>query len=253
MAIRTYKVTLDSKNVIAPEPVYLRQGDKTGAVVIDATLMDNGAPVSLNGLTPMFKANTADGQAVIADNNGFSITNPSGGELTYQVPNALAAVAGKITTAYFSFSDASGAESTFDVAFIVKKAVDITQEQASDYVAIIDGTMRTLQQKVDAMNNSIQTVVNAYNQGAFYNREQTDSKDAVTFQAPMYILTVHSKVYRLFRKPSPIWPRFKLNIRMEQMVSWWPLTTGTSIFGQITYGLMQAYIRVLALQTTALG
>ncbi|MDM7472178.1 SGNH/GDSL hydrolase family protein [Lacticaseibacillus paracasei] len=183
MAIRTYKVTLDSKNVIAPEPVYLRQGDKTGAVVIDATLMDNGAPVSLNGLTPMFKANTADGQAVIADNNGFSITNPSGGELTYQVPNALAAVAGKITTAYFSFSDASGAESTFDVAFIVKKAVDITQEQASDYVAIIDGTMRTLQQKVDAMNNSIQTVVNAYNQGAFYNREQTDSKDAVTLSS----------------------------------------------------------------------
>lgn len=138
MAIRTYKVTLDSKNTIAPEPVYLRQGDKTGAVVIDATLMDNGAPVSLDGLTPMFKANTADGKAVIADSTGFSIVNASGGEFTYQVPNALSSVPGKIVTAYFSFSDTSGSESTFDVAFVIKAAVDITQQQASDYITIID-------------------------------------------------------------------------------------------------------------------
>ena len=180
MAIRTYKVTLDSKNTIAPEPVFLRQGDKTGAVVIDATLMDNGSPVSLSGLTPMFKANTADDQAVIADSTGFNIVNASGGELTYQVPNALAAVPGKITTAYFSFSDASGSESTFDVAFIIKKAVDITKPKADDYIAIIDGTLQSLQKKIDAMNTDVQTILNAYNQGDFYNKSETDSKDAAT-------------------------------------------------------------------------
>jgi hypothetical protein len=180
MAIRTYKVTLDSKNAIAPEPVYLRQGDKTGAVVIDATLMDNGVPVSLDGLTPMFKANTADGQAVIADSTGFNVVNASGGEFTYQVPNALAAVPGKITTAYFSFSDSSGSESTFDVAFIIKKAVDITKPQADDYITIIDGTLQSLQQKIDAMNTDIQTILNAYNQGDFYNKSETDNKDAAT-------------------------------------------------------------------------
>lgn len=36
MTIRTYKVTLDTKNSIAPETVFLRQGDKTGAVVINS-------------------------------------------------------------------------------------------------------------------------------------------------------------------------------------------------------------------------
>jgi glycerophosphoryl diester phosphodiesterase len=180
MAIRTYKVTLDTKNAIAPEPVYLRQGDKTGAVVIDATLMDNGAPVSLDGLTPMFKANTADGKAVIADSTGFNIVNASGGEFTYQVPNALSSVPGKIVTAYFSFSDTSGTESTFDVAFIIKKAVDITQAQADDYITIIDGTLQSLQQKINAMNTDIQTILNAFNQGDFYNRAQTDNKDAAT-------------------------------------------------------------------------
>lgn len=183
MAIRTYKVTLDSKNTIAPEPVFLRQGDKTGAVVIDATLMDNGSPVSLDGLTPMFKANTADGQAVIADSTGFNIINDSGGEFTYQVPNALSSVPGKIMTAYFSFSDTSGTESTFDVAFIIKKAVDITKPQADEYITIIDGTLQSLQQKIDAMNTDVQTILNAFNQGDFYNKTQTDSKDAATLES----------------------------------------------------------------------
>ena len=168
MAIRTYKVTLDSKNTIAPEPVFLRQGDKTGAVVIDATLMDNGSPVTLSGLTPMFKANTADGQAVIADSTGFNIVNASGGEFTYQVPNALSSVPGKIVTAYFSFSDKSGSESTFDVAFVIKKAVDITQAQADDYIAIIDGTIRDLKTKVDAIYAD-------FSAGNFYNKNQVDT------------------------------------------------------------------------------
>jgi len=180
MAIRTYKVTLDTKNAIAPEPVYLRQGDKTGAVVIDATLMDNGSPVSLDGLTPIFKANTADGQAVIADSTGFNIVNASAGEFTYQVPNALSSVPGKITTAYFSFSDESGSESTFDVVFIIKKAVDITKPQADEYITIIDGTIQSLQQKIDAMNTDIQAILNAFNQVDFYNKTQTDDKDAAT-------------------------------------------------------------------------
>lgn len=183
MAIRTYKVTLDSKNTIAPEPVFLRQGDKTGAVVIDASVTDNGAPVSLSGLSATFRANTADGKAVIADGNGFDMTNPSGGEFNYQVPNALSAVAGKITMAYFSFSDGSGSESTFNVPFVVEKTVDLTQGQAHDYITIIDGTMRTLQQKIDAMNADIQNVLNAYNRGDFYNKGETDSKDTATLSS----------------------------------------------------------------------
>lgn len=152
MAIRTYKVTLDSKNSIAPEPVFLRQGDKTGAVVIDATLTDNGSPISLSGLTPMFKANTADGKAVIADGGGFSYVNAAGGELTYQVPNALASVPGKIKNAYFSLSDTNGTESTFNIPFTVLPAADVTLPGALDYITIVDGT-----------NSDIRAIINSYN------------------------------------------------------------------------------------------
>lgn len=160
MAIRTYKVTLDSKNTLAPEPVYLRQGDKTGAVVIDATLMDNGVPVSLSGLTPMFKANTADGQAVITDSTGFNIVNASGGEFTYQVPSQLGSVYGKIQIAYFSFSDSTGAQSTFDVAFIVKKAADMTQESAKDWVSTLSEIIEQYNQWSNDAHNSWEQFVN---------------------------------------------------------------------------------------------
>ena len=183
MAIRTYKVTLDTKNAIAPEPVYLRQGDKTGAVVIDATLMDNGAPVSLSGLTPIFKANTADGQAVIADSTGFSYVNALGGKFTYQVPNALSSVAGKVTTAYFSFRDSQGSESTYDLAFIISSAVDITQQQAKDYITIIDGTIDALEDQMANLKTDLQTIIDNYSSGDFYNKSETDSRDAATLSS----------------------------------------------------------------------
>jgi len=144
MAIRTYKVTLDSKNYIAPEPVLLRQGDKTGAVVIDATLMDNGYPVSLSGLTPSFMANTADGKAVVSDTTGFTIVDSSGGEFTYQVPSQLGSVPGKIKIAYFSFTDASGNQSTFDIAFNVYPAADMTQDSAKDWISNLSEIINTI-------------------------------------------------------------------------------------------------------------
>lgn len=235
MAIRTYKVTLDTKNAIAPEPVYLRQGDKTGAVVIDATLMDNGSPVSLSGLTPMFKANTADGQAVIADSTGFSILDSANGEFTYQVPNALGTAPGKIKVAYFSFSDSSGTESTFDIAFIIKKAVDITQAQADDYIAIIDGTLQSLQQKIDAMNTDVQTIIDAFNQGDFYNRTQTDNKDAATLASAnsysngLVDFNLGNGIkYAAHRGDNAEWPENSL-LSFKHVTRHWGIETDTSV------------------------
>lgn len=164
MAIRTYKVTLDTKNAIAPEPVLLRQGDKTGAVVIDATLMDNGSPVSLTGLTPSFMANTADGKAVVSDTTGFSIVDASGGEFTYQVPSQLGSVDGKIQIAYFSFSDSSGAQSTFNVVFVVEKAADMTHESAKDWVSNLNNIINQYNQWVNDAHSSWEEFVSANKQ-----------------------------------------------------------------------------------------
>lgn len=160
MTIRTYKVTLDSKNTIAPEPVFLRQGDKTGAVVIDATLMDNGAPISIYGLKPSFMANTADGKAVVSDTTGFSIVDASGGEFTYQVPSQLGSIDGKIQIAYFSFLDSYGAQSTFNVVFVVEKAADMTKDSAKDWVSNLNEIIDKYNQWVNSSHSYWQDFVN---------------------------------------------------------------------------------------------
>lgn len=161
MAIRTYKVTLDTKNAIAPEPVLLRQGDKTGAVVIDATLTDNGSPISLSGLTPSFMANTADGKAVVSDTTGFSIVDASGGKFTYQVPSQLGSVPGKIKIAYFSFTDSNGNQSTFDIMFAVYPAADMTKESAKDWISNLNEIINQYNQWVNDAHSSWADFVNA--------------------------------------------------------------------------------------------
>lgn len=203
MAIRTYKVTLDSKNSIAPEPVLLRQGDKTGAVVIDATLTDNGSPVSLSGLTPSFMANTADGKAVVSDTTGFAIIDASGGKFTYQVPSQLGSVPGKIKIAYFSFTDASGNQSTFDIAFAVSPAADMTQASAKDWISnlseIID-TITTLPVTGDRISAASLRIMGAKN----FTDIPPDKKDNNTVinganlyaQSGYYHCAIAKNVYR---------------------------------------------------------
>lgn len=169
MAIRTYDILLDSYNSTIPEPIVGRQGDKNGAVTLHVTITDRGTPVRLSGEVINLIAETASGTAVIADNDGVTITDAINGKFDYAIPNALWSESGKITKAYFSLNDMDGQETTYDLIFIVKKAIDISQSKADDYVTIIDGTLRELTEKVQAISD-------AYNNGAFYNKAESDSR-----------------------------------------------------------------------------
>jgi len=111
-------------------------------------------------------ANTADGKALISDTSGFNVVNAAGGEFTYQVPSQLGSVPGKIKIAYFSLTDSSGAQSTFNVAFAVEQAADMTQGNAEDWVSnlnnikdvieSIDPSGKLLQEVIDARGNFAQ-------------------------------------------------------------------------------------------------
>ena len=173
MAIRTYDILLDSYNSTMPEPIVGRQGDKNGAVTLHVTITDRGTAVNLNGQTINLMAETAKGTAVVADNAGVTLTDAVNGKFDYAIPNALWSESGKITKAYFSFNDTDGQQTTYDLIFIVKKAIDTSQDKAHDYITVIDGTVRDLQSKVDA-------IYATYQAGDFYSKAQTDSKDAAT-------------------------------------------------------------------------
>jgi len=168
MAIRTYDILLDSYNSTMPEPIVGRQGDKNGAVTLHVTITDRGTTVDLTDQTVNLMAETANGTAVIADNAGVTLTDAVSGKFDYAIPNALWSEAGKITKAYFSLNDTDGQETTYDLIFIVKKAIDISQDKADDYVTVIDGTIRDLKTKVDAIYAD-------FSAGNFYNKDQVDT------------------------------------------------------------------------------
>lgn len=151
MAIRTYDILLDSYNSTMPEPIVGRQGDKNGAVTLHVTITDRGTAVDLTGQTVSLIAETAKGTAVVADNAGVTLTDVTNGKFDYAIPNALWSEAGKIKKAYFSLNDAGGQQATYDLIFIVKKAIDVSQKTADDYITIIDGTLKSLNEKIDAI------------------------------------------------------------------------------------------------------
>lgn len=168
MAIRTYDILLDSYNSTIPEPIVGRQGDKNGAVTLHVTITDRGTAVDLTGQTVNLIAETANGTAVVADNAGVTLTDAVNGKFDYAIPNALWSEAGKITKAYFSLNDTDGQQTTYDLIFMVKAAVDVTQDKADDYITVIDGTIRDLKTKVDAIYAD-------FSAGNFYNKDQTDT------------------------------------------------------------------------------
>lgn len=171
MAIRTYDILLDSYNSTMPEPIVGRQGDKNGAVTLHVTITDRGSAVDLTSQTVNLIAETANGTAVVADNAGVTLTDAVNGKFDYAIPNALWSEAGKITKAYFSLNDTDGQQTTYDLIFIVKKAIDISQDKADDYITVIDGTIRDLKTKVDAIYAD-------FSAGNFYNKTESDSRFA---------------------------------------------------------------------------
>lgn len=187
MAIRTYDILLDSYNSTMPEPIVGRQGDKNGAVTLHVTITDRGTAVDLTGQTINLMAETAKGTAVVADNGGVTLTDAKNGRFDYAIPNALWSEAGKITKAYFSLNDSNGQQTTYDLIFIVKKAIDISQDKADDYITIIDGTLRDLKTKVDAVNE-------AYENGAFYSKSESDEILGLLSDFKMVGTTVADKI-----------------------------------------------------------
>lgn len=168
MTIRSYDINLDSFNATIPEPIIGRQGDKNGAVTLHVSITDRGTAVDLTGQTINLMAETAKGTAIVADNAGVTLTDAVNGKFDYAIPNALWSEAGKITKAYFSLNDTDGQQTTYDLIFMVKAAVDITQDKADDYITVIDGTIRDLKTKVDAIYADFYV-------GNFYNKDQTDT------------------------------------------------------------------------------
>jgi len=198
MTVRTYNLTLDTFTAVLPEPVIIRRGDKTGSVRIVATLKDNGTPLNLTGKKLAFIGMTANNDAIVND-TAVTITNATGGVITYDVNGALAQQAGKIETAYFSIDDGT----TFNVRFVVLKSADMSAEAAKDYVSVLDDLIGKFEHSLDDVKAQIAVVqgdmTNLENRvaqalkdleaGNFYTKTESDTRFVKSDETPQNLLS----------------------------------------------------------------
>lgn len=198
MTVRTYNLTLDTFTAVLPEPVIIRRGDKTGSVRIVATLKDNGTPLNLTGKKLAFIGMTANNDAIVND-TAVTITNATGGVITYDVNGALAQQSGKIETAYFSIDDGT----TFNVRFVVLKSADMSAEHAKDYVSVLDNLIGQFEHSLDDikaqisvvqgdmtdLENRVDQALKDLENGNVYTKSESDTRFVKSDETPQNLLS----------------------------------------------------------------
>lgn len=132
--------------------VQLRQGDGNYQS-LDVTVTSNGEPFDLTGWTTTFMGTTAGGFKIV--DTAVSNVDNLNGKFTYTPTKAWGQNQGEFKNAYFSFvkSDKTASSAAFRVN--VLDAVDITAEEAGDYISIVDQTIDKLSSDVSGLVTSV--------------------------------------------------------------------------------------------------
>lgn len=170
--------------------VQLRQGDGNYQS-LDVTVTSNGEPFDLTGWTITFMGTTAGGFKII--DAASVVTNALQGEFTYTPTKAWGQDEGEFKNAYFKFvkSDETASGASFRVN--VLDAVDLTAEEAGDYISVVDALIdnvktsmetklaETKQTLADTQSqaNTVQTNVNELNTNV--NDLKTQNNNIKTF------------------------------------------------------------------------
>lgn len=181
--------------------VQLRQGDGNYQSLA-VTVTSNGEPFDLTGWTTTFMGTTAGGFKII--DSAVAVTNVLQGEFTYTPTKAWGQNQGEFKNAYFKFTKVDETASGASFRVNVLDAVDLTAEEAGEYISIVDqtigkltGDLSTLQTSVDqlkAQNNNIKTTDNTWTGTNTFNNKiiatagvQGNADTATKLQTPIII------------------------------------------------------------------
>lgn len=132
-------LTLDvTKTGIQNPLIKVRQGDG-GFETLRTTVTSNGEPLDLQGWTITFMGTTA-GNHKIVDANVKVVEAPNG-IFDYTPSKAWGMDIGEFKIAYFKFVKGDGTASSANFRVNVIEAVDLTQEEAQNYISIVDTTI----------------------------------------------------------------------------------------------------------------
>lgn len=132
--------------------IKVRQGDG-GFETLHTTVTSNGEPMDLQGWTITFMGTTA-GNHKIVDGNVNIIEAPNG-IFDYTPSKAWGMDIGEFKIAYFKFVKGDGAASSANFRVNVIEAVDLTQEEAQNYISVVDTTIAEIR---DHLTNSLASV-----------------------------------------------------------------------------------------------
>lgn len=150
-------LTLDvTKTGIQNPLIKIRQGDG-GFETLRTTVTSNGEPLDLQGWTITFMGTTA-GDHKIVDGNVKLVEGPNG-IFDYTPTKAWGVDIGEFKIAYFKFVKGDGSASSANFRVNVIEAVDLTQEDAQNYISVIDTTIAEINNHLtDSLANVTQSI-----------------------------------------------------------------------------------------------
>lgn len=150
-------LTLDIMKASIKNPlITVRQGEGNFET-LRATVTSNGEPLDLQGWTITFMGTTA-GKHNIVDGN-VTIVEASKGVFEYTPSKAWGMDVGGFRIAYFKFVNGDGSTSSANFQVEVIKAVDLTQEEAQNYISVVDATISEIDKRLnDSLANVTQSI-----------------------------------------------------------------------------------------------
>lgn len=141
--------------------IKVRQGDG-GFETLRTTVTANGEPMDLQGCTITFMGTTA-GNHKIVDGNVTLVEAPNG-IFDYTPSKAWGMDIGEFKIAYFKFVKGDGSASSANFRVNVIEAVDLTQEEARNYISVVDTTIAEINQHLtDSLAHVTQSIADANN------------------------------------------------------------------------------------------
>lgn len=138
--------------------IKVRQGDG-GFETLRTTVTSNGEPLDLQGWTITFMGTTA-GNHKIVDANVTLVEAPNG-IFDYTPSKAWGMDIGEFKIAYFKFVKGDGTASSANFRVNVIEAVDLTQEEAQNYISIVDTTIAEAKEHLESGLASVSASVAA--------------------------------------------------------------------------------------------
>lgn len=132
-------LTLDvTKKGVQNPLIKIRQGDGDFET-LRTTVLSNGEPLDLQGWTITFMATTAGNHKIV--DSDTTVVEAQNGIFEYTPSKAWGMDVGDFKIAYFKFVKDDGSASSANLRVEVITAVDLTQDEAQNYISVIDATI----------------------------------------------------------------------------------------------------------------